>query len=153
MTNHRITSLIADSLKPQMTGYNWHGQWHCGETSDAHNGFHSFQTLGKKQRKRDKNKDDHISYCDPPPFVPPLRSTRGNRRLLIRFLCTSWTDYIHNEGASFKADSCFSQSRGRSEVTVNRSVYLLTYLLTYSMVQSPSWEANWFAASQEIPRI
>ena len=25
--------------------------------------------------------------------------------------------------------------------------------LTYSMVQSPSWEANWFAANQEIPRI
>ena len=25
--------------------------------------------------------------------------------------------------------------------------------LTYCMVQSPSWEANWFAASQEIPRI
>ena len=25
--------------------------------------------------------------------------------------------------------------------------------LTYSMVQNPSWEANWFAASQEIPRI
>jgi len=29
-------------------------------------------------------------------------------------------------------------------------VYLLH---TYSMVQSPSWEAKWFAASQEIPRI
>jgi len=28
-----------------------------------------------------------------------------------------------------------------------------TYLLTYSMEQSPSWEANWSAASQEIPRI
>ena len=27
------------------------------------------------------------------------------------------------------------------------------HLLTYSMVQSLSWEANWFAASQEIPRI
>ena len=26
-------------------------------------------------------------------------------------------------------------------------------LLTYSMLQSPSWEANWSAASQEIPRI
>jgi len=26
------------------------------------------------------------------------------------------------------------------------------YLLTYSIVQSP-WEVNWFAASQEIPRI
>jgi len=32
-----------------------------------------------------------------------------------------------------------------------RGVDLL--ILTYSMVQSPSWEANWFAASQEIPRI
>ena len=31
--------------------------------------------------------------------------------------------------------------------------YFLTYLLTYSMVQSPSWAANCFAASQEIPRI
>ena len=30
---------------------------------------------------------------------------------------------------------------------------LMNNLLTYSMVQSPSWEANWFAASQEIPRI
>ena len=29
--------------------------------------------------------------------------------------------------------------------------YLITYLLTHSMVQSTSWEANWFAASQEIP--
>jgi hypothetical protein len=29
----------------------------------------------------------------------------------------------------------------------------LTYLLTYSMEQSPSWEANWSAASQEIRRI
>ena len=25
--------------------------------------------------------------------------------------------------------------------------------ITYFMVQSPSWEANWFAASQKIPRI
>jgi len=31
--------------------------------------------------------------------------------------------------------------------------YLPTYLLIYSMVLSPSWEANWFAASQEISRI
>ena len=30
---------------------------------------------------------------------------------------------------------------------------LLTYLLTYSMEQSPSSEANWFSASQEIPPI
>ena len=32
-------------------------------------------------------------------------------------------------------------------------VILCEDLLTYSMVQSPSWEANWFAASQEIPRL
>ena len=31
--------------------------------------------------------------------------------------------------------------------------YNITNLLTYSNAQSPSWEANWFAASQEIPRI
>jgi len=30
---------------------------------------------------------------------------------------------------------------------------LATYLLTYSMEQSPSWEANRFTASQEIPHI
>jgi len=36
------------------------------------------------------------------------------------------------------------------------AIYLMrlaTYLLTYSMVQSPSWEASCFAASQEIPHI
>jgi len=29
----------------------------------------------------------------------------------------------------------------------------MAYLLTYPMVQSPSWEANWSADSQETPRI
>jgi len=28
-----------------------------------------------------------------------------------------------------------------------------SYLHTYSMQQSPSWEANWFSTSQEIPHI
>jgi hypothetical protein len=31
--------------------------------------------------------------------------------------------------------------------------HLLTYLLTHSMEQSPSWEADQFSASQEIPHI
>ena len=39
------------------------------------------------------------------------------------------------------------------KVIINWYIYFLTYLLDYSMVHSPSWEANWFAASQEIPRI
>ena len=32
-------------------------------------------------------------------------------------------------------------------------IYIYTHTHTYSMVQSPSLEANWFAASQEIPCI
>ena len=39
------------------------------------------------------------------------------------------------------------------KATWNRQYNPLTYLLTYSIVQSPSWAANRFAASQEIPRI
>jgi len=39
------------------------------------------------------------------------------------------------------------------EIYPNLCVPSFTYLLTYSMVQSPSWEANWLAASQEFPRI
>ena len=31
--------------------------------------------------------------------------------------------------------------------------YLLTYLFTYSTEHSPSWEANLFSGSQEIPLI
>ena len=32
-------------------------------------------------------------------------------------------------------------------------IVIIIIIRTYSMVQSPSWEANWFAASQEIPHI
>ena len=35
----------------------------------------------------------------------------------------------------------------------NLFYFAVTYLFTYSMVESPSCEANWFEASQEIPRI
>ena len=35
----------------------------------------------------------------------------------------------------------------------NKSIRIIVVNLTYFMVQSPSREANWFAASQEIPRI
>ena len=40
---------------------------------------------------------------------------------------------------------------GHLNVKLKNVVYHIYYY--YSMVQSPSWEANWFAASQEIPRI
>ena len=32
-------------------------------------------------------------------------------------------------------------------------ISILTYLLTYSLEQSPYRDANWFSASQEIPRM
>ena len=38
-------------------------------------------------------------------------------------------------------------------ISTHYSVQLWPHALTYSIVQSPSWEAKWFAASQEIPRI
>ena len=37
-------------------------------------------------------------------------------------------------------------------VTVSRDFYLFTFSLIHSVEQSP-WEANWFSASQEIPRL
>ena len=53
-----------------------------------------------------------------------------------------------HSGGVLLAPSCLTIQDNASTV---KSV--LTYLLTYSMVQSPSWAANWFEASQEIPRI
>ena len=41
----------------------------------------------------------------------------------------------------------------RRRLEIKNITYLLTHLRTYSMDQSPCWEANRFAASQEIPRI
>jgi len=53
----------------------------------------------------------------------------------------------------------FSASQETPHILMNPKVHYrfhkrpLTYLLAYSTVQSPSWAATWFAASQEIPRI
>ena len=46
----------------------------------------------------------------------------------------------------FTQNFCLKQLRNRIKIKFFK-------LLTYSMVQSPSSSANWFAASQEIPRI
>jgi hypothetical protein len=55
-------------------------------------------------------------------------------------------DYLNNIYTAIGI--CHTSSVGCLLADVNR-----TYLLSYSMEQSPSWEANWSAASQEIPRI
>jgi hypothetical protein len=52
---------------------------------------------------------------------------------------------------------CLKESFMLSYLLTYFITYLLTYLLTHSLTHStqhsPSWEANRFAASQEIPRI
>ena len=40
-----------------------------------------------------------------------------------------------------------------SKLLPENTIVTLLYLLTYCTEQSPSWEANWFSASQDIPRI
>ena len=63
---------------------------------------------------------------------------------------TVWHVYMDDEHLHVWANS----------VAVFRDVHYVGYFtlrrlltLTYSMVQSPSWAADWLAASQEIPRI
>ena len=68
-----------------------------------------------------------------------------------------------NEGG-WDADACdpFRAGKKGTEIfgvgnwrlgTTEKIWAWMTYLFTYSMAQSPSWEANWFAVSKEIPRI
>ena len=105
--------------------------------------FTNFQ--GRLQRwgpyGRDAGRSDHIeswchctrhrteSVCRLSPSITSIRSThlRNNLRLMTQYASVMIIQEIHD--------------------------VVLKNLLTYSMVQSPSWESNWFATSQEIPRI
>ena len=52
--------------------------------------------------------------------------------------------------------SLFVPKNGHTQTHTHTHIYIYIYIciyITYSMVQSPSWEANWFVASQEIPHI
>ena len=56
------------------------------------------------------------------------------------------------------APTCFGlhkPSSGSYSLCLAKVTVLIStlHLRTYTTVQSPSWEANWFAASEEIPRI
>ena len=70
-----------------------------------------------------------------------------------RRTAASWTSFILLETTSGLPYQPFAPSHFWGDWGSKDFILPLTYLLTYSMVQSPSWEANWFAASQEIPRI
>jgi len=65
-----------------------------------------------------------------------------------------WTTHIKSGASCFLRSSCSTLKPGG----ICCRTYSLTklgngHLLTYSMEQSPSWEANLFASSQEIPCI
>jgi hypothetical protein len=58
--------------------------------------------------------------------------------IIVPFISSYWPTGLAAQGQLLN-----EHSNGRVHI----------YLLAYSMVQSLSWAANWFAASQEIPRI
>ena len=60
---------------------------------------------------------------------------------------------INKQTSNFMKIRPVGTKDGHNEANSRVSKFCECALLTYSMVQSPSWEANWFAASQKIPRI
>ena len=78
--------------------------------------------------------------------------------LVCRSICSCIPDSHYVKSVRVIMSECFSprwninwrRRRYMNQMYVNPEV---ERLLTYSIVQSPFWEANWFAASQEIPRI
>ena len=63
---------------------------------------------------------------------------------LLNEVPRSHSDTLHSVGILWMSDR---------SVTETSTWQHTTLILTYSTVQSPSWDANWFAASQEILRI
>ena len=55
----------------------------------------------------------------------------------------------YNSGAKELRNPCIERTLPEQR-NIENGTFPIYLLLTYSMVQSPSWDANWFAASQEI---
>ena len=97
--------------------------------------------------------------CHPsPPTILPSSLTSSCHLFLGLTLNLVVPKFIYNTllGILFSSILCTCPNqRNLINFTVSIIVgfFKLTYVLTYSMVQSPSSEANWFAASQEIPRL
>ena len=76
-------------------------------------------------------------------IIPRADYTYMGRRLEAGRVCILVASGLCNTAVIASLSACCTEG----------DEFAAVYLLTYSMVQSPSWEANWFAASQEIPRI
>jgi len=78
------------------------------------------------------------------------------RRLLLTppsYLCLYYPSFICSSGFPANILCTFFSLCVLYVLPMLCDTVILTYLITHSMVQSPSWAADWFAASQEIPRI
>ena len=84
----------------------------------------------------------------------PLSSYRlHSYKCFIQNFCISTTKFSFIMSTNkYRLKDLIHSTQTKKCILISKA-HQLTYLLTHSMVQSPSWEANWFAASQEIPRI
>ena len=90
-------------------------------------------------------------------FVPASKWPRLPLMSIVRSSANSntlWYIYYQNvRGLRTKASELLVDVYSCNFHVICLNETWLNDLLTYSMVQSPSWEANWSAASQETPRI
>jgi len=99
------------------------------------------------------NTDFFIKICKT--FIFGFKLDTSNSQFACRWTCIT-AHLQHNSLVCTGGKICFHKSCREKlnthmmpELTASQALYLLTH----STVQSPSWAANWFAASQEIPRI
>ena len=90
--------------------------------------------------------DTHTNYCT----VSPLSH---KRHVPLPFFSLDLISRIQFFGQHRSRIFSLYKSTRHPLPRDSYTILLNTYLLTYSMVQSPSWAADWLAASQEIPRI
>ena len=93
-------------------------------------------------------------YIKTVPTCIDVLSFFSNFRRVLNMVCF----LLDNSPASQFCMPTFNLHRsayedGADSVPKRRHIKLRRRGITYSMAQSLSWEANWFAASQEIPRI
>jgi len=99
------------------------------------------------------------SLASPCAITFQLESNNFGQQVRVLFVAFRQSDSYQKQLSFFKDTKVMFALKHSMEaqrytyLLTHLLTYSLTYLLTYSMVQSSSWEANWFAASQEIPRI
>jgi hypothetical protein len=84
-------------------------------------------------------------------LIMVLRKPQNMSYISFRYLHYSSAGLVLNQATYFSTVA--SRIFTRTSFIFPILTYLFTYLLIYSMKQNPSWEANLFSASQDIPCI